>query len=114
MPTLRILTNAKVPDADRAGLLARTSAAVARILAKPEAYVMVVLEDGRDLLFAGSAAPAAYLELKSLHLPEGETGRYARLLCVLLQDELGIAPERVYIEFASPEPHLFGWNGDTF
>lgn len=114
MPTLRILTNARVPQEDRAGLLGRASRALSKMLGKPESYCLVVLEDGRDLLFGGTEAPAAYLELKSLGLPEGETARYSHALCVLMEGELGIPPDRIYIEFASPSPHLFGWNGDTF
>jgi hypothetical protein len=114
MPTLRILTNAQVPAEDRPGLLARASGAVAKMLGKPESYVMVILEDGRDLLFAGTPAPAAYLELKSLGLPEGKTADYSRALCDLLAGTLGIPAERVYIEFAAPPARLFGWNGGTF
>ena len=114
MPTLRILTNARVPAEDRVAFLARASHTVAELLGKPESYVMVILEDGRDLIFAGSAAPAAYLEVKSLGLPELKTGSYSRVLCDLLADALEIPAERVYIEFAAPPRHLFGWNGGTF
>jgi phenylpyruvate tautomerase len=114
MPTLRILTNVPIPAEERLGLLERASHTVAEMLGKPESYVMVIVEDGRDLIFAGTPAPAAYLELKSLNLPEIKTAHYSRTLCDLLADTLGIAPERVYIEFAAPDRHLFGWNGGTF
>jgi phenylpyruvate tautomerase PptA (4-oxalocrotonate tautomerase family) len=114
MPTLRILTNAQVPAADRAPLLARASRTVAEMLDKPESYVMVLLEDGRDMLFGGIAGPAAFLELISLGLAEERTPHYSRTLCGLLEDTLGIPAERVYIGFSSPPRHLFGWNRDTF
>jgi len=114
MPTLRILTNATVPTEDRLALLARASHTVAELLGKPESYVMVILEDGRDMLFAGTPAPAAYLELKSLGLAETKTADYSRALCDLLAGALGIPAERVYIEFSAPPAHLFGWNGGTF
>ena len=114
MPTLRILTNARVPAEGRAEFLTRASRTVAEMLAKPESYVMVILEDGRDMLFAGTPAPAAYLELTSLGLPEERTAHYSRTLCNLLEDALGVSAERIYIDFASPPRHLFGWNGDTF
>jgi phenylpyruvate tautomerase PptA (4-oxalocrotonate tautomerase family) len=114
MPTLRILTNTTVPAEQRADLLARASRTVAGALGKPESYVMVILEDGRDMVFAGIPAPAAYLELKSLALPETRTAEYSRTLCDLLEETLGIPAERVYIEFAAPPRHLFGWNGSTF
>lgn len=114
MPTLRIQTNAHVPTGDRMALLARASQTVAEMLGKPESYVMVILEDARDMLFAGSPSPAAFLELVSLGLPEDRTAYYARILCNLMDDALGIAADRVYIGFSSPPRHLFGWNGDTF
>jgi len=114
MPTLRILTNATVPTEDRAGLLAQASETVAKMLGKPESYVMVILEDSRDMLFAGTADPAAYLELKSLGLTEGKAADYSRTLCDLLGTTLGIPAGRIYIEFAAPPARLFGWNGGTF
>lgn len=114
MPTLRILTNVTVPAEQRAALLTGASRATAEMLRKPESYVMVILEDGRDMVFAGTPDPAAYLELKSLGLPEDQTARYSRTLCNLLEEALGIPAERVYIEFAAPPRHLFGWNGGTF
>jgi phenylpyruvate tautomerase len=114
MPTLRILTNVEIPPEARAGVLARASRSLADLLGKPESYVMVILEDGRDLLFAGTTDPAAYLELKSLGLPELKTAFYSRALCDFLTDELGIPAARIYIEFAAPARHLFGWDGATF
>lgn len=114
MPMLRILTNAKPLPEDRPGLLSRASRTVAEMLGKPESYIMVILEDGRDMLFAGTRAPAAYLELKSLGLAETKTAAYSRALCDLLGTALGIPAERVYIEFTAPPAHLFGWNGGTF
>jgi phenylpyruvate tautomerase len=114
MPVLRILTNAQVPAEDRTTLLARASRTVADLLGKPESYVMVILEDGRDMVFAGTLAPSAYLELKSLGLPEDRTTQYPRALCALMTDALGIPGERVYIEFAAPARQMFGWNGGTF
>lgn len=114
MPTLRILTNVQVAAEDRADLLARASRTESELLSKPESYVMVILEDGCDLIFAGTSEPAAYLELKSLGLPELKTAHYSRSLCDLLADALGIPVERVYIEFAAPPRHMFGWNSGTF
>jgi len=114
VPTLRIQTNAHIPTGDRTALLGRASQTVAEMLGKPESYVMVILEDARDMLFAGSPSPAAFLELISLGLPEDRTAHYARNLCNLMDDALGVPADRVYIGFSSPPRHLFGWNGDTF
>jgi phenylpyruvate tautomerase PptA (4-oxalocrotonate tautomerase family) len=114
MPTLIIKTNAEIPTDRRKVVLEAVSAAVAEQLGKPESYVMVVLETDRDLLFGADDSPAAYLELKSLGLPEDRTAALSEGLCALLDRHFGIPPRRVYIEFASPPRHLFGWNGGTF
>jgi phenylpyruvate tautomerase PptA (4-oxalocrotonate tautomerase family) len=114
MPLLSIRTNVSLDEAQRADALRAASRAVAEMLGKPESYVMVHLEDGAALLFAGSDDPAAYLELKSLGLPEQETASFSSTLCALMADLFGLDPARVYIEFSGPARHMWGWNNATF
>lgn len=114
MPLLSISTNQTVPGNQRDAVLKRTSSLVAEMLGKPESYVMVMLNDNASMLFAGSDEPLACLELKSLGLPEGDTGRLSEQLCDLMNSELGVPVDRVYIEFSSPERHMWGWNQGTF
>ena len=66
------------------------------------------------MAFAGSEAPAAYLELKSIGLPGERTGELSKALCEMIHDEFGINPERIYIEFSDAPCHMWGWNGATF
>ncbi|MCK5919804.1 MAG: hypothetical protein KAG66_02615, partial [Methylococcales bacterium] len=39
---------------------------------------------------------------------------YSRALCELVENELGIPADRIYIEFSNPERHMWGWNEGTF
>lgn len=114
MPTLIIQTNVATPADRRREILEDASALVADLLGKPESYVLVILKDNPDMLFAGDAAPLAYLELKSLGLPQERTPVFSAALCGFLETRFGIPPARVYIEFASPPRHLFGYKGGTF
>ena len=114
MPYLRIQTNHLLDAEGRASLVAKASRTVAERLAKPEQYVMVALEDGTPMLFAGSDSPAAYLELKSIGLPESRTTELSRALCTLVQAEIGVSQDRVYIEFTDVPRSMWGWNGATF
>lgn len=114
MPTLIIQTNVEAPTDRRAEILRAASATVARILGKPESYVMVILKTVPDMLFAGDDAPLAFLELKSLGLPEDGTANFAAALCDFMMTHFGVRPERIYIEFASPPRHMFGWDGGIF
>ncbi len=112
MPCLLIHTNIVVTDTPT--FLKRCSAEVANALSKPESYVMLELSDNKPMLFAGSDAPLAFLELKSLGLSTAQTPDLSARLSALIQDELGIDPSRIYIEFAAPERAMFGFNGGTF
>ncbi len=114
MPYLAIQTNIEVEQNTTTDLLSKISSSLAQILNKPEHYVMVALHTGTNMVFAGSDAPLAYLELKSLGLPEEETAAFSHALCTLIGQVLGIEKERIYIEFSSPARHMFGWNGQTF
>lgn len=114
MPLLRIQTNTKLTDDKRDALLKKASRAVAQALGKPEDYMMVSLETDRPMMFAGSQVPAAFLDLRAIGLPTGQTEQLSALLCDLARTELGVAKERVYINFANVPANLWGWNGETF
>ncbi|MGD2081581.1 MAG: phenylpyruvate tautomerase MIF-related protein [Chromatiales bacterium] len=114
MPLLKIQTNVEVPAASRGALLKQASDAVAGALGKPEQYVMVSLEHNPDMLFGGDGRSLAYLELKSIGLPEERTAELSASLCRMMSDHLGVAEDRTYIEFANAARHMWGWNGGTF
>lgn len=114
MPLLKIQTNVNVPEGKRDALLKKLSRAVAQQLGKPEQYMMVSLEADRPLVFAGTSEPAAFMDLRAIGLPAGKTGLLAAFLCDLAKAELGVAMERVYINFTDVPANLWGWNGETF
>lgn len=114
MPYLKIQTNAPIDAMTGRKLIGAASQLLAEHLGKPERYVMVALAPDTPMLFAGEDGPLAYLEVKSIGLPRRLTGDLSKSLCDLLRDILGIAPARIYIEFADAEPDLWGWNGATF
>ena len=114
MPLLSITTNQPLADADRPHTLKQLSATVAQVLGKPERYVMVSYQHNPDMLFGGSDAPLAYLELKSIGLPGDKTAALSASLANAVQDHMAIPADRVYIEFADAQRHMWGWDGGTF
>ena len=114
MPYLQIQTNQSVNAEKSQQLMQNASKTVAEILGKSENYVMVALQQSVTMMFAGNNEPLAYLQLKSLGLPESSTADFSQALCDLVNKELGIAPERIYIEFTNPARHMWGWNNKTF
>jgi len=114
MPFLKIQTNTSLPEDTARDLAGRASALVAAQLGKPERYVMVSVETNPVMQFAGSTDPMAYLELKSIGLPESSTGDASRARCELVSVATGIEPERIYIEFSDAPRKMWGWNSSTF
>ena len=112
MPLLEISTNVRIDDST--ALAKDASRIVAGMLGKPESYVMVIINADASLVFGGSDDATAYLTLKSLGMDESKTADYSTHLCGFVQNKLDISPSRIYIEFSSPERHMWGWDGRTF
>ena len=112
MPYLSVVSNRPLDtDSDQLRILSRS---IAEGLGKPESYVMVALSHNPDMLFAGSAEPLAYCELKSLGLQESRTAELSQRICDNLQKLWGLNPKRIYIEFSSPARAMWGWDRRTF
>jgi phenylpyruvate tautomerase PptA (4-oxalocrotonate tautomerase family) len=114
MPLLKIQTNRPIEADTGNNLVRKASQQVASLLGKPERYVMVSLEENPAMLFGGNDDPLAYLELKSIGLPETRTGELSQALSALMTTELGLSTGRVYIEFTNVPRTMWGWNGATF
>lgn len=114
MPYVKIQTNVDIPADKQQSLLAGISQLTAAKLDKPESYVMVALDPTTPMLFAGSSDPLCYLEVKSIGLPESKTAELSAVLADIIGDKLGIAKDRVYIEFVDAPRAMWGWNGGTF
>lgn len=114
MPYLKVQTNLALTPARRKTFIEAASAQVAAALGKPERYVMVALEPETAMTFAGTDAPLAYLELKSIGLAQSATRGLSETLCALVQAQLAIDPDRIYIEFTDAPRAMWGWDGGTF
>jgi phenylpyruvate tautomerase len=116
MPLIQVHTSAEPPSPERtATLLGELSSTLARELGKPERYMMTRLAPRSNMTFAGTAAPACFAELSNVGaLSEAQAARLSDLLCRLLSGALGVARDRIYLEFRNVEPHLWGYDGGTF
>ena len=112
MPLLEITTNTKVDNS--LNIAERASALTADILGKPESYVMVKIQTEQTIIFAGNNEPAAHVKLKSLGLPEDKTADFSATICAFISEQLDINSARIYIEFANPDRHMWGWDEKTF
>ena len=114
MPYLKIETNKELNVAFKKEILKKTSEFVAGLLGKSENWVMISMNQGVPMMFAGNTQPLAYVEMKSIGLPEDKCSDFSNALCNFIESELGIPSDRIYIDFKGIERSRFGWNKGTF
>ena len=114
MPYLKLNTNIPIDSEHSSKLLSQMSQLLAQETGKPERYVLVELNPGRPMLFAGSGAPLAYMECKSIGLSSKQARSLSASLSLLLGTALNISSDRIYIEFSDCPAEYWGWNGSTF
>ena len=114
MPYFSIETNKAIEETDHLTMLKEASVFISNLLGKPESYVMVKITPDVPLTFAGTTGRAAFVQLKSIGLPEARTAELSQALAELMSSELGLPADRVYIEFADAPRSMWGWNGGTF
>ncbi|KAK7347770.1 hypothetical protein VNO80_22309 [Phaseolus coccineus] len=115
MPTLNLFTNVPVDTIVASDILRDATKAVAKIIGKPESYVMILLNGGVPIEFAGTEEPAAYGELISIGgLGPSVNGKLSSTIAEILQTKLYIDSSRFYIKFYDVQRSFFGFNGSTF
>lgn len=114
MPYLTVSTNVDVSAEAAKSFLKQASQAVAVGTKKPEQYVMVKLEAAQPMFFAGSDAPTAFVELKSIGYPGVGVGEIAAALCALVSARLSVPSERIFTVFHDIEAPMWGQGGEMF
>ena len=114
MPYLKLNTNVVIDTEQSTELLAEFSQLLAKETGKPERYVMVEVNAGKTMLFAGNADPLAYIECKSIGLTTTQAKALSASISQFLTAELKLSADRIYIEFSNCPAEWWGWNGSTF
>jgi len=109
MPCLELSTNVRIPDKSR--LMHALSDCVCKGLGKAETYMMVMLKDELPMLFGGNDEPVAGLALRAAGLRDDSISALAWELTTIVQDELGIESQRVYISFTDADLGTWAWDG---
>ncbi|QFY42847.1 hypothetical protein F6R98_09645 [Candidatus Methylospira mobilis] len=114
MPFLKLNTNISLSEQQTQQLLGELSRLIAKETGKPESYVMLEVAGGLSMLFGGSDEPLAYLECKSIGLSPAQAKSLSASLPQLLEENLKLSRDRIYIEFSNAPGNFWGWNGSTF
>jgi phenylpyruvate tautomerase len=116
MPLIKVQTSVNSVDKTQVESLLKTlSSTLATHLGKPESYVMTSFESGISMTFGGTFAPVCYIEIKNVGaMNPMQTQAMSADFCEKINQSLGVATNRIYIEFNDAKGYLWGWNGQTF
>jgi phenylpyruvate tautomerase len=97
MPYLSIQTNVAIEEEAQKRLLSEASRIVATGLNKPEKYVMVAWTPAPKMTFASDPNGTAFLELRSIGIPEPSRQTLPGELAKCMSQHLGIEADRVFL-----------------
>jgi phenylpyruvate tautomerase len=116
MPLIQLETSCDLSDRSKRESMAKSlSRLAAEGIGKPEQYVMACVQDNVTMTMAGETGPCALVTVKSIgglgkSVCQTLTGR----LCQMLQEELAIPTDRIYVTFQELAPTHWGWDRHTF
>ena len=113
MPFIETTTSITVSSRREQAIKERMGKAIELIPGKSEGWLMLSFRDNASMYFKGEDDPCAICQVKLFGTASEET--YAALteaLTEILNDELDIDPDRIYITYE--EIGVWGWNGGNF
>ena len=114
MPYLSIQTNQSISQEKQNALLTAASEIVASQLGKPEDYVMAAIIQESPMIFARDRSPAAFVELRSIGVPDDKRNPVCSRLTELISAHTAIPSSRIYVVLADISPRFWGHQGKTF
>ncbi len=113
MPFIDLKITKKLTEEQKDGVKSELGKAVA-LLHKPESYLMVGINDGYDLYFAGKKlAEGAYVEVSLFgSASSSDYEKMTAKICGILSAKLGVPSDAVYITYHGVSD--WGWNGGNF
>ena len=116
MPLIELDTSCDLSTQEkREGLARRLSKVAAQGIGKPEQYVMACVRDKVTVSMSGALEPAALVTVKSIGgLSRDVNQKLAAEISSVLEAELGISANRIYLTYTELAPTHWGWNAGTF
>ena len=114
MPFINTKVNIPIPQEKEAAIKEKLGKAIALIPGKTEQWLMLNFSENCHLWFQGeNDAPMAMVEVEIFGSADGsDCSRLTARICEILGEELGIVPDRVYVNYTFST--AWGWNGGNF
>jgi phenylpyruvate tautomerase len=114
MPLMTIRSTARIDAPAASSMLSACSAKLGELLGQPEAYVMTLFDQPAGMTMAGTADPCCLVEIRGVvELTGDQTQAMSQAFCPMLAEHLGVAPNRVFLNFTDFRKAMWGFNGST-
>lgn len=111
MPVLRIETNQELSRDQTAALMEKATEMLCSALGKPKTFMMIYVDSGCSIMFNGSTAPFAFVQLRQFAFDEKRVAGIIEVIGTFISSELKVSPDRQYIQLTEMKSAMFGWNG---
>lgn len=114
MPYIEAKLSLNLSQSQKDDLQKKLTDVVSSAFAKPQAYIMAGIEDGKSLYVgAKQIEKGAYIAIRLLGTAsKSSCQNLTKEICVILQKDYAIPPSSVYVTYHPVD--LWGWNGSMF
>ena len=114
MPYIEVKITPFLNEQQKDDLQKKLTNAVSSAFAKPQAYIMAGIEDGKSLYMgAKQIEKGAYIAIRLLGAASRSSCQsLTEEICRILQNDYAISPAFVYVTYHPVD--LWGWNGSLF
>ena len=115
MPLIKVQTNFDVGAEKKLVMMNELSLAGAELLDKPEAYVMVMVDDRLEMTLSGTPDPCVLMEVRQVgeFTPE-QVANLSGKLSELVGNTIGVGAGRIYVNFMDVPANRWAFDGRTF
>jgi len=113
MPFISITTNVTLTTHHEVRIKTEAARLMTDIAGKPEEWLMIAIHPATLLFFQGTSDPrTAYVEIKYVGAFAAEIKeKLVKGMAKLMQDEMGVSPDRLYVHFAGSSAADWAWSG---
>jgi len=113
MPFVCVKTNKKIDDSKKVEIKAGLGKFIELLPGKSENWLMVEIDDARDLYFKGSKEPAVMIEVKMFGgANQSSLENFTREVTKFVSSKLEVNSSRIYISYFATID--WGFNGSNF
>lgn len=114
MPYINSKVTVKLSEENKENLKAKMGQIISELPGKSEEWLMVSFNDGETIYFRGNKMDkAAFVDVRMFGKADRQhKNKVTQMLCSLLESEVDIPKENIYITFSEIED--WGWNGELF